>query len=1563
MVSVVAKKNKRIKYVTGFGDTLSIQPPLPPDSVEIPHVSLAESTDVGVAGSTNIPAKHAVFGTPSFEALETRNIHALRDAGVGENTIRAISTPGGEYNFMGPIDWGEIVETIGPVLDTNPVALHETAKIAKQLHDDGIPISPFEWSSLRQLMLAYGTETIDGLGEANGWWRQVRRKAAGAGVGIAEEAIVDFSIGLGLFDFAEWTNKRLKMMAIPRHKWPQIEQMILPTITLGTPEGGTRDFSIGTSASLWLIGQRLYGIGERVSGSLTRFAGEQFNKPPGLSKLLPGDLLEDLGNRSWDRGERRQRNVRGVAPPLVAALGPRLKFTDVWEHSLSSPEDFDNWHEAMLDRGLWGQLRMAQIAFSDAGAEFFDPQFWLAGGIQKIRPALQAFHARKAPERAAVEVANLARRSFRWDDAIDASRLTARVLNSMEREMKATTKATGSVPDDMYQVYIAKRREHANNLSWLDNFKDAGPHEAVLLRTSRRNPEMVPDMTTTEEYVVGLRPGKKGPVASAVKTERIQNLESEIHDLKELARANRRSGVPGLVGATQKRINQAKMRKAETELAKLKQDPEFVLQEPVFGEHDVGRPMHEITKEMHDLRKKELARGFDDNISGAWNDPDDFPLFQQRQVLGPDPPEQSADVLNLMARTGGTSIDDVAITPFNVEYGALPQSKIGLLDERTYELARAAYKGEREFESVFHGGVNQLDFFERGMSTLQRQETMIKRNLGMWRANSKRAFGETGKRALRTKANAPVQASHIEYWQRMLANNRKAQNAMLKEKPTGFSMRDAYEDKWLPPPQETIMSTPERFNRWLDIAGDVAVRSLYPGALTINTTGDMRMRDLFAWAREPLRYYESYDPKTGEELRNGYLRYHQWYRSWYDEIQRAGMDSGLVKKRSKFNPKKHWDEFVIDPKQDRQLFDLLDTVEGTSDFEVLARDASPELMKVHGIIRKKLNHAADLQGISGTDKYLTGYIRHVFTKDQFSKGATPLEYIGLPRSAEAFIAHMLDRTGAEGFQRSAMAALDIYGRAVPRKLILEPTWQSVLDKGVELSKSPGLGTFHITYANDLVSHLKGQPIMVGKKIDDFLGGVAKAAGASYQPAAVDRALIGISGLIWAGALAGSPRYGVMQIATGTATTAGRYGLWRTAKGLFEMATPEGQATARALGTYDQFQSIFESSRFRKISNMMTKVPGITPLGPIGPSVAFTENYARGASALAAIDYYMTKAGLSSWQEALDSGVARRIAFQGLRSAEETNHMYGAMGRSATLTRFVGPGAAVSGTQFLSFIPKQTEELLAQFARNPGNIAMYLAVSGFASRIAASQMGVNITNYVGFGWVPGFGDFDDVTAPAVDIFMGLVNYMSAHNSRDPQEIQRTGEKLLDDMKILAPMANAFMSAAKNLERLSKQEQISGRGEKIRDLDFKGLGIGESLRPSETTTDPSAFKIQHGALGLGGDFIPSLLGQQSIRDEQTRRFQRSTQLEKKRFQHNLRNLVEDVFVAQEKGDTQRVGELFQELEDTYKIRMSSTDPITRQMELHHFSYMLRLFQRDKKFRDRYLELMEGYGVGFE
>jgi hypothetical protein len=1304
-----------------------------------------------------------------------------------------------------------------------------------------------------------GGKGVHGLAELRGAWDDLAKAAGEKASEKLAQGSTNLRLGMAMLDIVSHIDNKVKLSITPEEKRHELELKYLPRVRLEDPKI-QRDFSTTAEAALWIQGQRIWGA-----------ANDLASKPPALAAKLLGQLgadeaaavMADLAARDKAVAKEKSDLAYGQVPQLIAGMAPMMSYQEALE-SRFDPAKIDDMYRFFDDKGAYGDIAMGGIAAGGALLDVLASPTVLIGSVPtKVLGPLRSLSRAVAPvktaEIATEQAAKLAQRTARFEDVQSSLAAATKYTEKVQEAIDTEIKTKGIASPEKYRRLILAKEAELRTKLFHDQFSDPGQYEQIMLRTARRNPEYIPEDT-------------RG-----------------VYEFRQDAVA---------------------------------------IQEP--------KSSYEILADKHLARRRALGDGPDypvdwyaakDGLSGS--------LKTQRILLGPSDAEYSGDAINLLVK--GAEIDDVMHMTMAPEYYVLPDVSTSLINMRKVEEANAAASaaaaksakaavkkaekgvmksaeaavkevGPQTPETIKDAKLAALTQHRKIVSAydmLDQQATDLHKVLAVAKQSNDKATVEITRGQLRRIKDA------------------RTRLAAMKDEPDDLS--------WLPKNGPGIMESPERLNRWLEVAGDRVIRSLHPGGLNLHfwTT---KLGQGISVTREPQRYYSAYDPAAWERIRSSYMRYDQNLRSANNLIAREMEAAGVLKKRGKFDARKSFSPYAIDQAENTKLFDLLDQVTGTQQFDEMYAASSPQLQRAHDRIRSVFDHYADLQGISGTDRYLRGYMRHVFDITQLSGGARPLEYIGLPAKAEVFASHLMERSGGAEYAHDAVLALDLYTRAANRKIILEPLFDDILTTGQEIATKLG-NPVHQTYANDLVAQLKGKPTFLGAKVDEWIGGAWNAGGGVkvpftdkkvvYRPGTIDRTLMGLTSMVHTGLLTASPTYPVIQIASGLTTTVGRYGIFRTSKGLWMMATKEGRQLSKASDTYRPFVDIFESPEMRKYTEFFAKIP----------ANQWAERVSRGVTFNAAVDLHMSKAGFKTWKQAVQAGQGKRILFEALRSSEEVNHMYGPLGRSPWVTRFMGTAGSGAVSQFLSFLPKQSEELLAQAHRNPGRILQHLAVSGEVSRQAANA-GIDMTRYIGAGYLP--ESVMDVTSPAVDAALTNLDLMQALTDQNPDEVQKFAQQFVRQLHVLIPTSQAFFSMSKAVER-GMTGEVSSPGGKLYNMQMQ--------RPEGE--------------GLGGELLPTLLMQPNIRETLTRRALRANTQENLRFGHNAQVALDHFLDALEAGDDDAANKLADELSNVYNVRFSG-DRIQRAIEARSTSQVWRSMQGNPQLQDVYWENFRKHGV---
>jgi hypothetical protein len=1519
---------------------------------------------------------------PQPEELLSQTRKFLRDAGHDQQTIDELTTPVGflpEYP-----DMASLYDRVLPTFEARREATAEMLKMVQGLKEEGVTFEGDQEILMVNALQRFGTGSrkvtheglvLPGFTDMIRTWDNIHRRASDKVGTMVSEAIVSGGLGLGLLDIVARLDKGFLLNFVPPTQREVLHNLVLPKVQL--PSGKEHD--TGTAAALDLTFQRMYGLAERT---IISWPANEVHKAAKLiaASGIPGsedyiELAKAAGRQRDElqaQGRMRESEVRGQVPALLAGMGQPLGWQEVVERNWDEVTDVGSIYRTMNDLGMYEEMAL-MAGFFAVGDLVAVPSMAIGATAHKVLPfaqrALRSQAMKVAPEKMSAAAARVARRNFTPEDAIESVADAQKNLQVMQQKLDDEVLRSKEVGSNLVSKEAWARRNAAeeqlnNEILFLNQFKATEVTDEIrLTEIARRHPEWIPNVETTAKALGrSTDPTKKTidvpPLAAKLVAEhnRLTNVQKLAQEIRK-SPLDTTTPVPQVssknadtfVKKTLGHEGIATMRALNKRLKEVKEQlPKALEKEPIGGAKKklVTKTMDEITNEVHAERKRVLENPPDSNIE--WEVYEDLFGLQQRAVLGPDDTEAAGTALREMARTGGVSLDDVALPPIAPEYKVVPDD-VPLLSWRgapkTLADGTTPVPAAKDVLNIKRGlqeteAARQHNFFTSTRRAFDQQEEIAKRNLiAAERLGSKDA---------------------IKAYNKELANIKKARNNFKKDTP------DDFDDSWLAAPAPGIMEDPTRFNKWLETAGDRVMESLYPGGLMYVNNMNKAFQGI-APLREPQRLLQRYDPAAWENLRSAYWSFEQELGAFNNKMREQLVKTGALVKGGKFGR-----GLKVDAVRSREMFDLSDEEVGSAVFNQLAKTAKPDDLEALEVIRKEFNRLADLQGVgtSDTAPFISGYMRHAHSKSDIANGRRAPEFIGLPRNAEMFASHLMGRTGVDGYPRDIVAALEYYGRAALSKIHLEPAHQALIESSKRMAREYDNPVFQ-TYMNDFVSQLKGKPTFVGGKIDEWIGGMS----GKWKPGALDRTLMGFSSLAYANLLGGNSRYGPMQIGAGLITTASRFGLGRTMKGLMMQATREGQAMSKAAGTYKAYEDIFEGAGggiIKKYADFVTKrVPAITPFGIM--TNAGAESFVRGMTFHTALDAMLTKGGFATFEDAIRAGVGRSYVIRAVRASEEVNHMFGAMGRSPWASRFTTQGVGVSLTQFLSYMPKQTEELLSQFSKNPGKIASYLAVSGHMSRLAAEHLGVNVTDYVGLGYLP--KDPSDLTSPAVDILFEGLRLHEAVSSADPEKVSMRGAALTKLMaRSWVPLVAQSEQFIRNMSQLESGAVRRPSGDLLREINLPETGrrvnlpllsgegvpvptnleqLGQFLKPD---SPPGTFQV-------GGEAFAKVFRQPSMREALFERGTDAMRREQRRFFFNGRSLVRDFINAVESGDTGAMDEIAAQLQDTYKVRFTSAEPIERAMQARYMDERLSMIARDKKLIDVFMKIMSEHGLSLE
>jgi len=733
--------------------------------------------------------------------------------------------------------------------------------------------------------------------------------------------------------------------------------------------------------------------------------------------------------------------------------------------------------------------------------------------------------------------------------------------------------------------------------------------------------------------------------------------------------------------------------------------------------------------------------------------------------------------------------------------------------------------------------------------------------------------------------------------------------------------------------------------------GDFFAKGLYP------ETWNVRPPGLLFNVREPMRVLQSVNPQL-------YTRVHNALNAQKFELTRMNeVFARELKILGVYNEVKG--SYVLNPEASKRFYDIMNMVPNTEKYDMAMAALSEAERRSLRRLRQELDFVGDKLGLRNTDKYIEGYIDHVWDRHWNDHGARMQEIRGLGASTEVHNPHLIERQGNTGYVHDLALALDNYARGASRKLHFEPMYMDLQDAAkIHLERNPG-DVWFAQYVDHMINNFKGRPSTLGQWVDlnlaglnarmrahekvvstarkmgkayEVQGNVTAAAGRVLEPLPgklgrlggamqaeglrvseygsqmavngmplynigdASRTAMGVSALVYSSVLGGSGRYFPMAVATGLATTGSRYGIFNTLRGIMTMGTQEGRALAKAAGLDKQWVQILEDAAWTKLGNLASKSPTFNGLTVVGPSISATENYIRGWTFHAAMGDLMRKQGFTSWQEVVDAGFGRAYMSEALRVTEEVNHLFGQLGKPPTFHRFSKSGS-VAATQFLSFIPKQTEELLSQTMKNPGKIIEYVMISGYLQRVAA-RAGLDISDYVGGGFLP--GSPDEATSISMDTMLSFMDSASemgmlASGEGDATKAATANRELVRNLKSFIPFAVAVQRGTRTFDALRTGGLYGESGKLLYEYDLGGFEWNEDASVAQNMLEAAHPQYLVSDTGTGPSEIPALRSTlNSPRQTIERQHYRALRAQEKRRTFRRQEIARALEAAVGRGD---------------------------------------------------------------
>lgn len=579
----------------------------------------------------------------------------------------------------------------------------------------------------------------------------------------------------------------------------------------------------------------------------------------------------------------------------------------------------------------------------------------------------------------------------------------------------------------------------------------------------------------------------------------------------------------------------------------------------------------------------------------------------------------------------------------------------------------------------------------------------------------------------------------------------------------------------------------------------------------------------------------------------------------------------------------------------RKVFHMLDAEDDIDLANKLAQ-ASDSERAFYFEMRKWFDAAANSLGLEKGEK-IRHYAPHVFPVKDILDGARPLEFIGLPVTAEVGFNHLRFRLGKTGYPDDLNTVFQVYNRGMWRKLDMEPAYNDMLAmvKDLRAHGDPSAAN----YLEDLVRDAKGYPAPLDQVIArDLKAAMPDIDFEHLNPAT--QAAMRISGLFYTGLLAGNSTYFMQNLSTAAASTAARHGMMATAAGILRQgysptrAAREARELVSNSGVTAQMRHSMElinDSKFGRYVDWVSRHSGIE----------HSEILNRGFSFHASLSEQLRKSGLT-WDEAIESGVANRMAAQAVRDTEFVQHVYGRLGRSPRYNRYFGTAGAKLGTMFLSFPFKHGEMTYAMLKENPGYVMRYFAWSGMLTRWAA-EGGIDISGSLGVAPLQPRINDDRVPftmSPPVDALVDISRLSYAFLNEDGQAIEKAATDVERDLQGLAPGVGPAL-------RWEKKWMDFASGAK-RDKDF---GIDRKIQRGVVTPEGQ----------LNPDLLPTLLNLRSTEDARHQQFMEQRQQQMKANLWQMNKGMNALLKAYNKGDNAEVARIVKETWEKHGVMLQA------------------------------------------
>jgi len=405
----------------------------------------------------------------------------------------------------------------------------------------------------------------------------------------------------------------------------------------------------------------------------------------------------------------------------------------------------------------------------------------------------------------------------------------------------------------------------------------------------------------------------------------------------------------------------------------------------------------------------------------------------------------------------------------------------------------------------------------------------------------------------------------------------------------------------------------------------------------------------------------------------------------------------------------------------KAVFDYLDTPyklreDGTRSMSEAKKYAFEQLNPKAKIAAQQIETffetAAKRLGIKDTDHYIQGYANHIWPKEEFSKGL-PLELFNIRVNKNVMFQHILKREERGDYIHDIHDALQSYLVGYNRKIYMQPLFDNMANQA-KLFQAAGQPE-KAQYTMRLMDQLMGRPgALEAIANETFRYNPLYTAGTWVADTLVNS--------IYHGFLTGNLGYITKNLISGSLNTASDSGPMAMFAGLGALATPKGRQMAKEIKLGNQFAAVndYKIGPRHRFRNVIENISG------------FSENLNRGTAVMTGLADFADTKGLRVADLQRDPELFAEAVNHAIRTAEETQYVYGKLGRSPLLASMVGGTASNAAMQFQSYYLKHGEFILSKMHSDYGVVLNTLIYAGVAQRVLSGELGIDATQFTGTG---------------------------------------------------------------------------------------------------------------------------------------------------------------------------------------------------------------------------------------